>query len=441
MSNLNSYSMKVSRDLGVFSLLDQEYQVTVVEGKKSLIAGMDGGSTGTRCLLLDSSDNSRPESLDEVWSIPSISTQTDSSVEILKQSDSLYELMDSWITNTIKPPNDMFVKKRVLRGTKSDDSNLGTERINSSEQKLETPSFYINMIDSIAYGLIQKYNGSLVSEYDIYVGCSLRPDDIVKAKNRQRFIDRFTGSFLWDNEDFGVHIKINIKGITCQTEPEAAVKGYYTRSDAEVPEYVALIEGGGSSIGIEILKDGKHVLSAAQTLPYGGSQLKSSIESLYLEEHGGANLTERDLNMSLEKGYFKVGRSIVDMVPYVKKAKDQLARQIFADIKKLVFDKQSSVTIKQLETVIFSGGLFHSGSFEPTDSDPTASYSLATPLTELFAAQNPSAEYAVLDKNYIPFGNAVSSLTEYWGYLEEVEEDVVSDETNNESAEDQQELL
>ena len=424
MNNLNSYSMKVNRDLGVFNLLDKAYQVSVREGKMSLIAGMDGGSTGTRCLLLDSSDNSRPESLEEVWSIPSVSTQTDSSVEVLRQSDNLYELMDSWITNTITPPNAMFVKKRVLRGTKSDDANLGTERINSSEQKLETPSFYINMIDSIAYGLIQKYEGDLVEEYDIYVGCSLRPDDIVKTKNRQRFLDRFSGSFLWDNNDFGVHIKINIKGITCQTEPEAAVKGYYTHSDEELPEYVALIEGGGSSIGIEILKDGKNVLSASQTLPYGGSQLKTSVESLYLEDNGGANLTERDLNMALEKGHFKVGRSVVDMVPYVKKAKDQLARQMFADIKKLVFDKQSSVTIKQLETIIFSGGLFLGGSFEPTDADPTTSYSLATALTELFAVHNPSAEYTVLDKNYIPFGNAVDSLTEYWEYLEEDEESV-----------------
>lgn len=438
MSNFRQLKVKTNRNLGEFENLERVIKPNQVKGKKSVLVGLDGGSTGSRALIIDAQDDGNEESLKTVYSIPSESTLTTDNFELLPQSESLYENMDSWIVN-LKDGGEIFTKSRVLRGTKSSDSNLGTEGINSSVQKLKTPAFYINMIESIAYGLIQKYDGNLVTEYDVYVGCSLRPDDVVKKKNREEFINNFVGSFLWRNSDLGVELKINIKGVTCQTEPEAAVKGYGVSLD-ELPEYIALIEGGGSSIGVEILKGGKSVRSAAQTLPYGGTQLQNAVESLYLEENGGANLSPHDLAMSLKKGYFKIGRATIDMVDYVKRAKDTFAKTIMADVKKQVFDRQVEVSLQQLETILFSGKLFNGGNFEPTETDKTTSYSLAKPLINLFKQYNPNADYEVLVDNLIPFGNLINALSEFGGYLvddnEPKEEEIeVNDETSTVDAE------
>ena len=424
MSNFNQLKLKARRDLGEFRDLESIIKPVQGTGKKTVIVGMDGGSTGSRCLIVDASDDNNEAALKTIYSIPSNLTITSESCEILPQSDALYENMDSTILN-LKNGETIFDKVRVLRGTKSSDFNAGTEGINSSVQKLKTPAFYINMLDAIAYGLIKKYDGKLAQEYDVYVGCSLRPDDIVNKKNREEFLNNFIGSYVWRNLDLNVNMKINIKGASCQTEPEAAVKGYGVTLN-ELPEYIALIEGGGSSIGVEILKGGRSVRSAAQTLPYAGAQLQNTVESLYLEENGGANFTTHDLKMALERGYFKVGRSTIDMVPYVKKAKDSFAKTIMADIKKQVFDRQSEVSIKQLETVLFSGKLFNGGEFEAVEGDELTSYSLSEPLTELFKEYNPSAEYEVLKDNLIPFGNLINALSYYGGYLEEDETQVES---------------
>lgn len=383
----------------------------VVPGKKSVLIGVDGGSTQTRVLVVDDKDGDNLEALSKVYAIPSTHSQIDTGESIEAQSDAIYSNMDSWIVNLIDAPNNVFDKVRVLRGTKCSDANRATVSISTSEQKIDATAFYVNLIDSVAYALIMKYNGKeMPNEFDVYAGISLRPDDLKGNLNEEKFLSRVLGTFVWKNE---VELKINIKGCNVNSEPESEVKGYYSWVSEDVPETVLLLEGGGSSFGVEVLQNGVRQKNLSRTLEYGGRRLKQIIEDLFVEQNGGGVLTEANLEQAVTEGRITRGRSLIDCAKIVKTAKKEFAQQIFNDVKAQIFDRQNKIKIQDLTSVVYGGRIFRDGVY---DEDGTG-YSLATPITENFKVYNDTAEYLVLDKNMIPFGNLLSALNDFGGYV------------------------
>lgn len=413
--------------------LAKVYSPKVVHGKELVVVGLDGGSTQGRIIIADKKDyaSDLEGELNNVRIIPSIHSQIATNEEIRPKSEELYDCMDSWITNSIPAPNSMFDKVRVVRGTKYIDANQGSARVNSSIQKIDTVAFYLNIIDTIAYGLITKYD-VLKEEYDVYLGISLPPDNVKSGANREKFEKRLMGKFIWENKDLNVSITINIKGVSEQTEPEAAVKAYFAMIDEDIPEYALLIEGGGSTCGVEVLMNGRSVDAASQTFKYGGTQLQKTLGDIYNDAEGGNELSLIHLKRALETGVLKIGRSNKDMVPYIITAKNEIAKKLFFDITTKVFDQTSrDFDFLSMETVLFSGRLFNSGEFEPGD-DGLTGYSLSEPLIKLFKQQNPSAEYKVIKNNLIPAGNFMEALRLFGGYLEEPEIQISENETQEE---------
>lgn len=428
-------------------LLGKVYCPRVVAGKKAILAGVDGGSTQTRVILVDSTDDL--DELENLRVIPSIYSTIEGTDELVAKSDVLYDVLDSNITNTIAAPNNIFDKVRVVRGTKLVDANKGSIKLNSSIQKIDSPVFYVNIIDAIAVGLVTKYPDTLCEEYDVYAGISLPPDNLVSTKNKQKFIDRISGTFIWENKDLGVKLTINIKGVSVQTEPEANIKAYFAE-ESEVPELVFCLEGGGATLGTEILRNGLSVTSAARTFEYGGTHLQKLLGQEYVEAEGGRMPAQSQLKEALETGVIKVGRETKDVVSHIVTAKTSLANRIVADINDKVFDGQDNITIDQLHYFFFTGQLFEGGKFEKPEVPVPGvkyipSYSLMTPIVEKLKTLAPSTEFKRISENLIPKGNFLNALNDYMGYVfpqeEEVEETEETPALNEVAASVEEEIV
>lgn len=396
---------------------------------KTVLMGIDGGSTSTRVSVIDLQDSDDIDCYLKKYVIPSTHSEISTSEEIESQSEMLIDNMDSWIVNTIPAPNNVFDKLRVLRATKKDDSNKSTVKIASSEQKVDSPAFYVNLIDAMGYALVQKYADRLPKTVDVYAGFSMRPDDLQGKHNREKFQNRITGKFIWSNKDLGVdYLEINVKGASVQSEPEAALKGNYTLSGEETPSLAVLIEGGGSSFGVEVLQDGVRQKALSRTFEYGGTQLKQSINDRFIEDFGGATLTDDNLETALKTGRIVKGRNVTDVVDIVKDCKDVFAQQILNDIKGQIFDRTTAFKMVDIETFIFSGRIFRPGDFSTEDSNEGAEgYSLTEPLIAKITKLNPQAEFLTLKDNFIPFGNLLLAVSDWGGYLEP--EDADEDES------------
>lgn len=432
---LNNLEMKTNQKIAFGEeALHEVYSPVLVKGKKTLCVGVDGGSTQTRTILFDGSDEGQ---LENMYTIPSVHSETNSADEIKRQDDNLYQCMDSLIVSQIAPPHNLFDKSRNLRGTKYRDGNLGAEGINSSTPKIDTTAFYINVIDAIAYSIMMQYD-RVYEEYDIFAGISLPPDDVDTTVNTNKFLSRIKGSYTWTNKDLTTTIKINIKDVCLQTEPEAAIKAFYASNGKETPEAVLFIEGGGRSIGTEILLNGKSVKPAAKTFSYGGTQLQQNVGNLYRQTYGGGNINEEHLADAVRTGLLKKGRGSQDITDLVMSAKESFSSTVYSDIIKMVFDQQKTVSVESIETIIFSGKLFSAGDYGFSMIKPIATeFKNRINSFDELGKNAPEVDIDVIDlsgTNYIPLGNLLDAYRNFGGWLETVEED--ESDISNELIED-----
>lgn len=417
-------------------LLGKAYNITTVDRVEKILVGQDCGSTQTRCVILKQGEGE--EELEKVYTVPSVFSSLQSYEEILPQGDRLYDNMDAWITSSSSEPDGLFDKIRVLKGTKRSDANVSTNRINSTKQKIDTPAFYLNSIDSIVYSLIMK-GGPIAKEYNVYLGITLPPDNVVSKPNRDLFFRRIIRSFDFENKDLGIKTKINIKNVEVQTEPEAVLRGYkvkYSEEDEEGEDKVALmIEIGGSTVGTAIIQEGTSIRAAAQTLNYGGTQLQNSLGSLFSEKHGGGNITQKQLKLALENGIIKAkGKGHLDVTDECILAKKEFASRVYSDLYNNVFDQlgNSEVDMVDIGQVYFGGRTCNSGSY---NEEYPNGYSITQPLAEMLKKDLPDAEFITVPDNLIPYGNAIKAFVAFSSEFleEETEEEFISkDEVESE---------
>lgn len=398
-------------------LLHRHYPLSVVDTTKKILVGVDAGSTQTRVMLIDSLEDEPDTTL---YTIPSVSSFVPNDVEIRPQGDLLYNLMDSVIVNLKASNETIFTKRRVVRGTKRVDFGGAENRISSSMQKIKSEVFYINIIDAIGYALCQKYKNNIPKNVELVVGVALPPDDRQSTANRNEFKKQLLGLYNWANPDAGIEIGIDIAESTILTEPEAFIKAYYSSTDEEIPEYILHINGGGRSIGVELLVNGVPIEKTSKSLYYGGTQLLNNLGELIAKTEGGRPAKENALRKAIDSGYLATGRVSKDVVQYIKTVKAEIADKIFTDITKHVFDAQEEVAVQDIAEVSVSGRLFESGEYD---------ISIADFLGEKFQAVSPDTEFTRMEGNLIPLGLAFSVFKDYYGFLEDDDIDL-SDEVN-----------
>lgn len=391
-------------------LLHQPYKFSNQPGKEAnILVGPDGGSTQTRAIILDLEDlGNFEESLSQVYVVPSLSMTVPDDRVLKPKSDNLYDNLESLLVNLNSQQEVLFRSARLIRGTKAFNSELSENRLGSSTQKTEDVTYYYNILDVIGYGLLMKYGDKVPEKVNVWFSGSLPPDDINEVNIRTRLKPNLT-SYRWSHLPSGVKIEINFQGVHILTEPEAYVKAYYAMADKVIPDYTLHLEGGGRSIGAEILVRGKSLDSAQETLEFGGTQLLNLINDLYVAKHGGRQLRRSQLEDSVRTGSLKDGNSSIDISDIIIAAKKEMAKQIVIGVRQKVFDQQSRVSIKDLNVISVSGRLF-----DKTPTPDGKGVSVADFLKEEFEALSPSTEFIHIDGNYIPQGLILEGILEFF---------------------------
>lgn len=393
-----------------------------------LVAGIDAGSTETRVCLATAEDaqifldqnrvKDALEALGKAYIIPSTYAMTGDNREILPASDNLEDNYDSTImTVRVAAERPMLTRHRILRGRKMRDaSGLVARYLDSSTNKSDNPIFYTNIIDALGYAVMQKFNGAIPEEVKIQMFLSVRPKEL-NSQCRKKMLDNLVGQFVFAWKD--VSLRLDIEGVEFSTEPEAQVFGTTTIYDLryavdpgsstkcketadrmyDARTYIH-IEGGGSSIGVEVVRDTQLVDSCSSTFQLGGNYL-CQVFIDRLREVINRTATMDSADEALRTTLLRDGREAIDVDHIVADCKNQVALDIVERLRHSVIDLNSWLQLQDVEFISLGGRLFR-----PDDHGNTISEYLEEYIHQI----SPNTDIIVLDDNYIPQGNLVMAV-------------------------------
>lgn len=391
-----------------------------------LVAGIDAGSTETRVCLAEAADakvfldesntGAALQVLGKTYIIPSTYAMTGDNREILPASDNLEDNYDSNImTVCVGAERPMLTRHRILRGRKTRDaSGVVSRYLDSSTNKSDNPVFYTNIIDALGYSVMQKYNGAVPMEVQIRMFLSVRPKELA-SPCRKKMLDNLVGQFVFAWK--GASISLNIQSVEFSTEPEAQVFGTTTicdlrYADGEGDQYKNLadqladsstyihIEGGGSSVGVEVVRDGQLVDSCSSTFPLGGNYM-CQVFIDRLREVLGRTVAMDAAAEALQTTLLRDGRETIDVDSIVADCKNQVAMDIVERLRHNVIDLNHWLSIQDVEFISLGGRLFR-----PDEHGNT----IGEYLEEYVHQMSPNTEIIVLPDNYIPQGNLVMAV-------------------------------
>lgn len=398
-------------------------------GVVKLAVGVDAGSTETRVALADYSDVSVFRSgtdmnrvlsiLTQTYKVPSSYANVNDAKEIAPVSPNLEDNYDSTIvmlSNGAEKP--LLSKHRVIRGRKINDAMGAVVRyLDSSTNKSDNIIFYTNIIDGIGYAILQKFNGNIPQKVEVHLSLSVRPKELNNLC-RKKMTDNLVGSFMfiWG----GINIEIKIKHIDFTTEPEAQIQGTTTVYDirsavGDNPEHYQKmadslydsncyihIEGGGSSIGVEVIKNGDIIDAASQTFPLGGNYLAQMFIDRY-REHTGRAVTKEAANKAIVECVLRDGKNLQDVGELVAECKNQVGMDILERVRHEVIDLMSELILSDVEFITLGGRLF-------------ASDEVGTTIGEYFEQYlhqiSPNTEVYNLSENFIAQGNLINCVND-----------------------------
>lgn len=395
----------------------------------TILAGVDAGSTETRVALADwkdaaiFSDSSKAHDalnlLLASYKIPSTYANVDDAREISPVSANLEDNYDSTLSlirnNAEKP---MLSRCRVLRGRKTQDAmGLVTRYLDSTTNKSDNPIFYTNVVDALGYAILQKYNGAVPREVHIYLTLSVRPKELTSIC-RKKMMDNFVGSFMfvWKS----VSIQMCIDGLHFTTEPEAQIGGttaiYDLRAACNIePEHYAgladklydsscyvHIEGGGSSIGVEVVRDGSLIDACSSTFPLGGNYLTQVFIDRYREK-SGRTINALAANNAILSCVLREGRNSIDVSELVAVCKNQVGMDILERLRHEVIDIMSDLSLQDVEFITLGGRLFL-----PDEAGTTVGEYFGDYVHQI----SPDTDVHILPENFIAQGNVVMAMND-----------------------------
>ena len=453
-------SVKVSENIEKgYEGLYREYKVKSLDKEVYLIDGNDGGSTGTRACLTDGIDEFAD--LYTKYVLPSTWGRIIDNSELIPDSDKLIDNLDCTVTDitdlTIKPKEDrMFEKIRSIRGSKLDNSKIMPKKITSTVQKIDDETFYLNIIENIVYGCVQKYEGKLPKNIVVYVGAALPPGEQISRVNKETFTKRLKGTYSIFLTDYNVMTTVKIEDTVTLTEPESFAYAYaIQKSEGEVevtevnqkylenkevgdsvegnvvndqqqdedeevyiPELALHIDVGGRSTGLALLVNGKSSKDRCRTLDFGGTQLASALGDLLVDNYGGRKPSQELLERALVTGKIKFSKIPSDVSREVREVKNTVAEAIFKGILDLIAD-YGKVKIESLEQITMSGGTTRKGDY---------GYSIAEPLYVQVSKLVDDVTLEVVEDNFIPLGMLYKAYEEFGDDFEEHIEDTEDEE-------------
>lgn len=401
--------------------------ITAVYGANesiTLFAGIDAGSTETRICLLNEQEVttlSAEELTDDVatimskvYTIPSQFSVLSDEREILPKSNSIEDNYDSHIILISNAAKASYIgRNRIIRGQKKNDTSGIVELfMDSSTPKSKNKVFYINILDGLGYAILQKCSGELPKNVNINLSVSVRPYELATIF-KSEIIDNLKGSFTFTWKD--IKINLNILNLFLSTEPEAQIQGSclmydllgnleYSSKLLEPTNYIH-IEGGGSSVGVEVVKlnDAKVpvILDACSKMfPLGGNYLMRITRDLIRNERGLA-ISESNAYSALVTGTVKNGMGYEDITSIIHETKKKVADDIFEKFKHEVLDANNDISLLDFSFITMAGRLFSSGD---------CNISIVDYFAERIKELSANTEVIRLPFNYIPQGNIFFAL-------------------------------
>lgn len=396
--------------------------------RAEFVAGVDAGSTQTRVCLASSSDamlyrtedrskfKQVRETLHTQYILPSTYANVADEKEIAPHSALLSDNLDSRLLRVQTASKDpIFTTLRVIRGPKIRDTAGAVPRyLDSSTQKVDNPIFYVNVLDGLGYAVLQRtYLDAIPRDVYLRLIVSVRPKEMSTIA-KEKLTSNLKGEFIfcWKDIKFTMHIT----SIDFTTEPEAQIEGttaMYSLSDLSAEDskvydqlangqsYIA-IEGGGSSIGVEVIRDGAIIEQCSSTFPLGGNYLVRQVIDL-VREHSGRTPSEASVQEAIKTGLLRNGVNQEDISGIIMAAKDQVALDIIERVRHQVIDVTSDLTMNDMEFIVISGRLFAYDGYGG---------SIAQPMERYVSQLSPHTALVHLQDNYIPEGNLLIGLNE-----------------------------
>lgn len=392
------------------------------------IAGVDAGSTQTRVALAskqDFNDFSSEQVSDDpkglmsrlcmTYVIPSTYASVSDEREIAPRSNYLHANLDSRLMRVkTAAEQPMFNSLRVIRGDKLRDvSGVVPRYLDSATQKVDNVIFYVNIIDALGYAILQRaaVDGVIPQTAHVAMVVSVRPKEmnsISVKKLESNLVGTFL--FLWGNR----RIEIVIDNLDLTTEPEAQIQGTEavaglsgTAEDTALADrlYSAScymhIEGGGSSIGVEVVRDGGIVEQCSSTFPLGGNYLVRQVIDR-VREATGRTPSEASVQEAVKTCLLRNGNNQEDIASIVAAAKDQVAMDIVERVRHQVIDVMTDLTMNDMEFISVCGRLFNEDGAGNCIAEYMKSY-----ITQL----SPHTELVHLKDNRIPQGNLLIGVS------------------------------
>lgn len=430
----------------------KQFEVIVAEQSNvenmKMVVGIDAGSTGTRVSIIDrkdfedlSSETINAEAITNFshsYVIPSTFAVLEDERELLPKSEALADNYDSHLTLVKNNSKDPYITRvRVIRGQKIKDAAGAVPRfMDSGTPKTKNFVFYVNVIDSIGYAILRKYSGRIPKSIDVSLGVSVRPNELGTVYQKI-LIDNLKGiyTFLWGNVKFD----INITSVFATTEPEAQIEGstslydllsiiteekatetndeelikkantYRELSDMLLePSSYIHIEGGGSSIGVEVVKanaDGDMTVMSACSRAFniGGNFLMRTAKD-QIRDNLGRTASDESAENALKTGLLKNGRNMDDVIDIIKITKRKVAEAIFEKFTHEVIDVNADLVLSDIDFIAMAGQLFSEGE---------CGVSIVDYFADLIKTVSPNTTVIRLPENYIPQGNALKIIKQF----------------------------
>lgn len=402
-----------------------------------IVAGVDAGSTGTRVALIDMQDYERLglEDVDyeavELFAassvIPSSFALLDDERELLPKSGALQYNYDSHINLVKCASAEPYIKRvRVIRGQKIKDAAGAVIRfMDSGTPKTKNIVFYINVLDALGYSILRKYSGNIPKSVDVALGISVRPNELGTVY-QSILLNNLKGTYTFAWKD--IKFDIFVSDVIATTEPEAQIEGSATmyslmsdvfsnREPNKSQEYAKIadmlvepsnyihIEGGGSSVGVEVVKaneDGELMVMSAcsRTFNIGGNFLMRTAKD-QIRDTMGRTPSDASAEDAIKTALLKNGRNTDDVTPLIKATKQKVAEAIFEKFKHEVIDVNADIDLSDMDFIAMAGNLFSKGE---------CNISIVDYFRKLVKQVSPNTLVLNLPENFIPQGNALRVL-------------------------------
>lgn len=399
-------SLKIDVEEGQENLLE-EFNIEQVRDELDLIIAMDPGSTSCRTVILDNTTN---PSLD-VYVMPSACAYIPKGSPVKGVGKSLYEQMYSTISNHMVTIDTKLKERSVIRGAIQDNMLIGEESITNSDGKVNSELLYVNIIDSIMYSIIQKYNGRVPEKLRVTLAIALPPSNVDDEMNIENFLSNISSTFTWTHGVTGVSCELSITATEklILTESDAYAKGYiFLEKGGNFPEVMISMSAGGSTLGEDFMVNGSARSALSTTLNTSGARVLEKLSGVIAKNKHIKEPKKKAMQKAIKTGKVRIGNKEIDVVDDIEIVLEETAREIYTALNKKIFDTQSEYGIADVNLFLMSGKAFRGGEYN---------VSILDYLADLIREQSPDAEIVYSDQEYIPKGLALLAYGVYGGVL------------------------